>query len=113
MTLFPLIRQDDAGETWCLEEEWEGAGLRLPKGFCFRPSIPRIMWPLVSPLETLTASAPHDYLYRRRKGTRQHADRLFALIMRKQGQSEWRVVLAYYTVRAFGWLWWYDIISSS
>jgi len=107
MTLFPTIKQDGAGERWRLEEKWTGAGLQLPEGFCCRPSGPRIMWPLVSPLETLTASAPHDYLYRCQRGTRRRADRLFALIMRKQGQAEWRVVLAYYTLRLTGWAWWY------
>lgn len=107
MTLFPTIRQDGAGEQWELHEPWKGAGLVIEEGFTFRPSVPRIFWPLVSPLETLTASAPHDYLYRHQQGSRRRADRLFALIMRKQGQAEWRVVLAYYAVRVAGWAWWY------
>jgi len=25
-----------------------------------------------------------------------------------QGQAEWRVVLAYWTVRAVGWAWWHS-----
>jgi len=111
MTLFPLIRQAGAGEQWELRQPWQGAGLTIREGFVFRPSVPRFAWPLVSPLETLTASAPHDYLYRNQEASRRRADRLFALIMRRQGQAEWRVVIAYYIIRAFGWLWWHDIMS--
>lgn len=68
-----------ATNTWELQEPWRYTWKRdlasdypthrrlvLPAGITFKPSVPRIAWPAVSPLETLTASLPHDLLYRTR-----------------------------------------------
>ena len=99
------------GERWELVEVMRAQGVHVPRGFVFRPSVPRIAWPLVSPLETLYASAVHDYMYRHRIGTRRRADRVFLRIMREQGQAWWRRRLAYVAVRAGGWLYWDEWIE--
>jgi len=106
MRLFPAVRQDGAGETWRLVHDWTVCGVSVPKGTCFKPSVPRVVWPIVSPVETLAASAVHDYMYRYQISTRRRADRIFLLVMRRQGQSWWRRRLAYGAVRALGWAWW-------
>jgi len=101
---------------------WEEQGVQfhasVPAGFRFRPSTPRLLWPVVSPLDTLTASLLHDYLYREKPRygpgdqygfDRQQADALFYQVMRKQGRPAWRAWLAWTGVRLGGWWYWYEL----
>jgi hypothetical protein len=66
--LFPDVGQRGPGNKWELRQQWRAEGadwrLTLERGFAFAPSVPRLLWPLVSPMETFTASAPHDFVYR-------------------------------------------------
>jgi hypothetical protein len=134
--LYPDLGQRGPGNVWELRERWmytwpaEGREWRLTlvEGYAFEPSVPRVVWPVVSPLETLTASAPHDFVYRYEGrippsaeegslevrwpgGTwtpytepipRRNADRLFGRILREQEVARWRRRLAYKAVHWFG-----------
>lgn len=138
--LFPDVGQRGPGNDWELRERWvyrwrarnRDWRIILKQGFAFEPSVPRPLWGLVSPVETLTASAPHDFIYRYRglippagaegrlevrgddgKWTpyteqvpRRNADRLFGRILKEQGVSRWRRWLAFKAVHWFGWAWW-------
>lgn len=132
----PQVEQVGTND-WELHEPfeyvWEDGGayyrVVVPEGYSFEPSINRVVWPAVSPLEALIASAPHDYMYGERPDvmverwvlegrwephhvpTRKEADQVFLQVMAEQGHAWWRRGLAYLFVRAFGWLWWDDIIS--
>ncbi|WP_022835365.1 DUF1353 domain-containing protein [Salisaeta longa] len=138
--LYPSLGQrPGGGNRWELRERWvytwraEGERWRviLREGYPFAPSVPRWAWALVSPVETLTASAPHDWLYDRQglippddpdgqllifddgtwqpyraRVTRRNADRFFGRILKVQGVTPWRRWLAVKAVRLTGWYWW-------
>ncbi len=50
------------------------------------------------------ADAIHDWLYQGHKVSRRAADRIFKEAMEDLNVKQWRVVLMYGAVRAFGWL---------
>lgn len=137
--LFPDIRQRRPRNAWELRETWSYVWeaeqtcwkLTLDSGFEFEPSVPRPLWSLVSPMETLTASAPHDFIYRYEgqipmtgadgrldvkengqwtafEGTvsRRNADRFFGRILKEQGVTPWRRWMAFKAVHWFGRFWW-------
>ena len=72
-------------------------------------TIPRFLWVLASPFDPqhrLPATL-HDYLYFLRGGdpyalNRSDSDKVFLRAMRSEGQPEWRAILMYKAVRAFG-----------
>ena len=100
----------------------EVGGLRIsvPAGWRFDlASVPRFLWWLIAPFElSLAAPLVHDFLYRRagmpprsavepyRTFDRAEADRLFCLLMARQGVAGWRLVAAYVAVRLGGFLAW-------
>ena len=49
----------------------------------------------------------HDDDYRLGKGTRLEADQRLRDCVLKGGSKRWKVTLAYWGVRLFGWAWWY------
>ena len=53
-----------------------------------------------------TASVVHDYLYKYGIGTREQADDLFLLLMKKDGVSWIKRHAMYYAVRLFGEKYW-------
>ena len=86
-------------------------------------SVPRIVWPLISPFDLGNAAIPHDWFYHHsgaipagshqihtgtewvdqlKPWSRQDADKLFARQMRETGVSKWRRRAAYRAVRLFG-----------
>lgn len=72
-------------------------------------SVPRLLWPVVGPHELSPGAAVvHDYLYRRGGPvTRREADRLLREIALEHPHvAKWRVDVAYYALRLFGWSAW-------
>lgn len=121
------IAYDVRKKRWeLLRDYWFSDGLafdRVPKGFEYDlATIPRILWSLIAPHELSTA-APlvHDWIYHN-KGTIRHggeglvtysrkeADRLFLRMMIDAGVPRCRARVAYFAVRATGWLYWNDLI---
>lgn len=86
--------------------------ITVPKGFtCDGMSVPRVFWGLVSPTihqHTISASILHDWMYRKHPQgvNRKQADAIFYAIMRTDGVSKWRALLAYVGVRLFGYSSW-------
>lgn len=109
----------ELAEPWAYVWKHDGYVLRLPipAGYSFEPSIrARIVWPIVSPLELLTASIPHDWVYGHKGGqdnlqgkpiythvwdgsgwtksdepwTHSQADRLFGRILKEQNVPIWK-----------------------
>lgn len=84
----------------------------IPAGFTYDgASVPRILWSisgLTPDGAHRIAALIHDYIYER-KGiikeymlTRGEADLVFKAYMKKAGISNWRVNIAYWSVRLFG-----------
>lgn len=109
--------------------EWDHNGERyrmtIPEEFqCDLASVPRIIWPLISPIDLAAASIPHDWLYAYRGvlpywsyemrvtdkywvpvehvWTRREADRLFGRMMRESHVPRWMRRAAFRAVRLFG-----------
>lgn len=139
--LYPDVGQRGPGNDWEMRQHWEyqwtAEGRRwrlwLRDGYPFEPSVPRIAWPFVSPLEALTASAGHDFLYYYQgrippdsedggvdtwdegewnpyteQITRYDADRFFGRILREQEVTRWRRRAAFLAVHFFGGRVWQD-----
>jgi uncharacterized protein Usg len=66
----------------------------IPQGF---------RWLITWQDNTRKPSVVHDYLYRRKIGTREWADKIFLLGMKDAGVSAWKRWLCYSAVRTFGW----------
>jgi hypothetical protein len=113
-----------AGTTWRLEETYAyqdgDRTITVPAQFEFDlSSVPRWFWWLIAPFELSVAAALlHDFLYRYsgsppegtieplRTYSRREVDELFRRIMEEEGVPSWRRSLAYWAVRAFGFLAW-------
>lgn len=117
----PSITYDVRKKTWYLTQDFYFADgltvIQLPQGFKFDlASIPQILWVIVPPF-SLSILAPliHDYLYNR-KGvvlnatyTWTQTDQLFKELMKREGVGWFRRNAAYLAVRAFGWIYWWDV----
>lgn len=97
------------GESWVTSEEVVvdvgGRTFRVPAGFetdFF--SIPRVLWPFIGhPRQRGGAAAVvHDYLYRTGSVSRDVADEVFRILLRRLGVGYWRRQLLFWGVRAFG-----------
>lgn len=79
----------------------------IPKGFqTDLASIPRIVWPIMSPAHSslIPAAIVHDWFYRKTcEFTRLQTDLIFYHMLRNDGVSTARASLMYYSVRTFGW----------
>ena len=103
----------------------------VPKGFCFEISVPRILWTIagisIGSPRGLAAACPHDFGYRKgrpkytleyqncyftiikglwtqqkREFKRDFFDTLFALFLKYNGYSLFRVRIVYYILNQFG-----------
>jgi len=77
----------------------------VPKGFrTDGASIPRQFWSIVgNPFEEYFESAVvHDYLYRKKIGTKSHADKVFLQAMKDQGVNPIKRRIMYWAVKYFG-----------
>ena len=79
----------------------------IPQGFTTDlASIPRILWPIVSPLRssTVTPSILHDWLYYNPDGrSRQIVDDIYYASLLANGLSKGSAYRYYAAVRLFGW----------
>lgn len=73
-------------------------------------SAPRILWPVISPLDSDMADAAfvHDTIYRDRhtKFTRKQADLIMLEALQEIGMPFWKRQMVYRTLRACGWKAW-------
>lgn len=120
----PIVTYLPREKRWQLEESYHYQDnkhqITVPNLFRFDlASVPRLFWRIIAPFElSMTAPLIHDLLYRYRGKlpsgfidppktySRLETDQLFRAIMDQEGISAWRRVLAYYSVRWFGWLAW-------
>lgn len=91
-----------------------GVHVEIPENFkTDLASIPRPLWPLIAPFElSILAPVVHDYLYQN-KGkcvnkvlSRREVDGLFNSLMIALKIPAWKQMIAYITVRLFGWKRW-------
>lgn len=103
-----------------LSEKWKK--FTVPEGFlCDGASSPRFLWTLTGFTRDgmhRAAALVHDWLYHNKGWThgyehldgdqlsRKECDRMFFLILRHYGVSDWKARGAYAAVRAFGWIYW-------
>jgi hypothetical protein len=87
----------------------------VPKGFLTDgASIPKGFWWLTGPPNLpryQRATLLHDYLYRNTIGTQKNADDLFLELLKLNGVSRFKRGVMWAGLRAFGWLYWRDIIA--
>ena len=87
---------------------WSENGARreitVPAGFeTDYASVPRFFWRIVPPGGRYAdAAVIHDYLYKKKIGTRKEADRIFMLAMKGVGVGLRQRALMYRAVRMFG-----------
>lgn len=117
----PSITYDVRKKTWYLTNDFYFADgltvIHIPEGFKFDlASIPQILWVIIPPF-SLSILAPliHDYLYvvkgkvMNTTYTWTETDKLFKELMKQEGVGWFRRNVAYLAVRAFGWIYWYDV----
>lgn len=69
-------------------------------------SIPRILWPALSPAHssTMPAAIVHDWLYRKTCDfNRRQTDLIFYSLLQESGVNRFKAAMMYYAVRLFGW----------
>lgn len=80
----------------------------VPAGFdTDLASIPRIVWPVISPMNAklVRPAILHDWLYRMTESySRKECDIIFYDSLRLEGIGVWRASMMYYAVRAGGWV---------
>ena len=104
--------QDEQGNVYTLLEDvvvqWNGRWLHLPAGFkSDGASVPRFFWRWVFPpgdSRALLAAFAHDFVYRTHPDgwTKQDADKMFYVLLRKNGVPYFNAKRAYWGVRFFG-----------
>lgn len=104
---------------WQTTEDWwtelsDGVPVMIPRGFVFKPSVPRFLWALYPPIgpAILYASCLHDLIYSYydmgfRVFTRKYADEQWYYFMRELGGSWFRTYTGYLAIRGLGWIYWY------
>lgn len=124
-----VISRNEEKGTWILNKEFDVTTTRdgyrfiIPEGFEFDlASVPRLFWWFIAPFE-LSIAAPlvHDYYYRNGGNpepnsnedenpelTRAQVDLVFRELMKGEGVSRFRRLIAFYGVRMFGGLSWRD-----
>lgn len=87
---------------------YKGEKIVVPVGFSTDfASIPRAFRFLFTGHDrTRQAAVIHDYLYRKRIGTRKRADEVFLQAMEDAQVPRWKRYTMYAAVRAGGWLHW-------
>lgn len=80
----------------------------IPKGFETNlASIPRIIWPILAPAHSslIRPAIIHDWFYRKNCDfTRKQTDLILYHMIVNDGISMFKASLIYYSVRAFGWI---------
>jgi hypothetical protein len=70
-------------------------------------SIPKIFIPFLEWRDKFNkASVVHDWLYRNQMFDRKTSDKIYLELMLALGINKYKAYVFYYTVRAFGWLYW-------
>jgi hypothetical protein len=117
----PSITYSVRKKSWILVNDFYFAHgisvIKIPKEFEFNlASVPRFLWVIIPPFSlSILAPLVHDYIYRTRgeventKYTRRDTDKLFKDLMKSEGVSRFQTSIAYLAVRAFGWIFWYDV----
>jgi len=104
---------------WQTTEDWwtelsDGTPIMVPRGFVFKPSVPRFLWAIYpthsGPL--LYASCVHDLIYTYyewgfRGFTRRYADEQWYYFMRQLGAPWHRAIAGWVAIRGWGWTYWY------
>ena len=110
--LIGIHEEDARGNVYTLLQELRYHDLVVPIGFeSDGASVPRFFWRYVFPpgnVHAMRAAFLHDYVYREHpKGwTRKMADKMFLVVMRRDGVDERRAKRAYWGVRLFGYRSW-------
>lgn len=86
----------------------DGRTYSVPAGFeTDFASVPRMFWRVLPPWGKYSPAAVlHDYLYGKRIGTRDIADKIFLEVMEMLNVPAWKRYPMYWGVRAFGWMIW-------
>ena len=113
MTTFDLATISNTGRRNCGRPIWKltwsltyGAVL-VPAGFeTDLASVPRMFWRIASPIDAIEPAIIHDYLCRKKIGTRKSADQTFLHAMSDYGVKWWRRNLMYLAVRLYSWFLW-------
>lgn len=105
---YPFTVARDFVYLWPGYGKWAGFAVCIPKGYeTDFLSIPRFLWPLISPTGPgCWAALPHDILYSSEAVERGMADRILYDAARDSGASVFRAGLLYSGVRAGGWAPW-------
>lgn len=100
-----FILQQDIFFVLSFHQKWI---IRVPKGYeTDLASIPRILWPLISPFdEYALGSIVHDYLYDSKIVSRWIADCVFIEAMKRSEISFLKIVLFFIAIRMFGRRYW-------
>jgi len=116
----PNITYSVRKKSWILTQDFYFADglylIRVPKEFEFNlASVPRFLWIIIPPFElSILAPLIHDYIYRTDgivenvKYTRLETDKLFKILMKREGVSNFKANISYLAVRALGWIHWYS-----
>lgn len=83
--------------------------IKVPQGFVTNfASVPRIFWPLISPIdEHGKAAVIHDYCYSTGIYSKRRSDDIFLEAMEVLEVRKWKRFCIYWAVRLFGWFAWY------
>ena len=103
--MIPLMY--DKEKWWTVEAhsiEVQGISLTIPKNFdTDLASIPRIFWAIYPPFgRYMRAAIVHDYLYRKTTFSEPLCDRIFYVLMKKDGVDLFTRFIFYSIVRTFG-----------
>ena len=81
----------------------DGETFQIPVNFWIDfASVPRVIWPVISPYDLGVGPGPHDYGYRTKTKSRGFWDDVLRAFMEKDKIARWRRVSAYNAVRMFG-----------
>lgn len=97
----------DRGRCWQLVEPFafavDGRVFEIPVGFWTDfASVPRALWPLISPYDLGVGPVPHDFGYFSGYESKPYWDRVFQACMEKDGVAPWRRAAAYHAVVLLG-----------
>lgn len=95
-------------QTCCnIEFSINGYHFEIPPGFeTDLASIPKFVWPIMSPAHSslIPAAIVHDWFYRKTCDfSRKDADLIFYHMLKNDGIGTFRASMMYYAVRLFGW----------
>jgi hypothetical protein len=118
----PLKVELGNGKKWRLSERFivyteqlgeEKVWIEVEEGFeTDFASIPKIFLPFLEWKDKFNkAAVVHDWLYHTKQFDRKTTDRIFLELQLALGINKYKAYLFYFTVRAFGWLYWRKVID--